>query len=155
MTRIVGGKRDLFLKASNIIVPVFAIGLMVYYRICDTSCSSLKGSLLGINLEIIGIAAMGALLLVSLLPRLLSPENIDRLRSVILAGGLGAEIVLIRFQAVHGTYCPYCLAFAACLAVLFAVNFPRMDHRLAPAAFIGAAVVFAVFFKGTVLFLYD
>jgi hypothetical protein len=71
-----------------------------------------------------------------------------------LAGALGGELLLVRFQIVHQTFCPFCLAFALCLAVLFAVHFPRMHKGLALAAFAAGVAAFALFFQGSVLPLY-
>jgi uncharacterized membrane protein len=147
--------RERLLKAVNAAVPIIGAGLMVYYRICDTSCSSLKGSLLGLDLAAVGIIAMAVLLVLAVLPRALCTEPVSWLRTAILSGGLGGEVILVRFQVVNGIYCPYCLAFGACLLVLFAVNFPRMDRRLAAGAFLAGVIVFSLFFKGAVLPMYD
>ncbi len=147
-------QREHLLKAVNLVVPAFAIGLMVYYKACDTSCSSLKGTLLGLDLAAVGISAMAALLAVAVVPRSLSIEPVGRLRTLILSGGLGGEAVLVRFQVVQGVYCPYCLVFGLCLLALFGANLPSMDRRLAICACLAGVVVFALFFRGSVLPLY-
>lgn len=147
--------RDRMLKAANIAVPIIAAGLMVYYRICDSSCASLKGSLFGLDLAAVGIIAMAVLLAMAVVPRALTTEPVVWLRTAILSGGLGGEIILVRFQVVNGIYCPYCLAFGVCLLILFGVNFPKMDRRLAIGAFLAGVIVFSLFFKGAVLPLYD
>lgn len=146
---------DRMLKAVNVAVPIIAAGLMVYYRICDTSCASLKGSLFGLDLAVVGIIAMAVLLAIAVLPNPLCTEPVAWLRTAILSGSLGGEIILVRFQVVNGIYCPYCLAFGVCLLILFGVNFPKMDRRLVAGAFLMGLVVFFLFFKGAVLPLYD
>ena len=47
-------KRDKVLKIINAVFPVIGIGLMIGYGVCDTSCSSLRGTLLGVDLKAIG-----------------------------------------------------------------------------------------------------
>ena len=148
-------KYQQLLRAANIFLPIIAIGLMVYYRICDTSCSSLKGTLLGLDLVMVGIAAMVILLAISVLPQSLSFAPVAWLQTSILSGGIGGEAVLVRFQVVNGTYCPYCLGFGMCILALFAINFPRMNRRLALCSCIAGGVVFALFFQGSVLLLYE
>ncbi len=147
-------QRENLLRTVNLLVPVIAIGLMAYYSICDTSCSSLKGTLLGRDLVTVGILAMTALLVIAVLPRSLFNEPVVWLQTMVLSGGIGGEAVLVRFQVVHGTYCPYCLGFGMCLLILFAANFTKMDRRLALCACLAGGVVFALFFKGSVLPLY-
>lgn len=148
-------QREHLLRAVNLVVPAIAIGLMIYYKVCDTSCSSLKGTLLGLDLVAVGISAMTALLAIAVVPRSLSIEPVAWLRTLILSGGLGGEAVLVRFQVIKGVYCPYCLGFGICLLALFAANVPRMDRRVALCACLAGVAVFALFFNGSVLPLYE
>lgn len=142
-------------KTVNLVTPVIAIGLMVYYIICDTSCSSLKGSLLGQDLVTIGILVMTALLSIAILPRSMFIEPVAWLQTAILSGGLGGEAVLVHFQIVHKSLCPYCLGFGMCLLALFMANFPEMKKQLALCAFLAGVGLFALFFNGSVLLLYE
>jgi hypothetical protein len=73
---------------------------------------------------------------------------------MLLSGALGGEILLVRFQVVHDTYCPFCLAFGSCILVLFAANFTKMNKYLALGAFLAGIAAFALFFEGSVLPLY-
>lgn len=147
-------KGEALRRAANIIFPLIAIGLMIYYSACAESCSSLKGSLLGQDLEVLGIILMAVLLLIELIPpsRFIGPAG--RLRTIMLSGAVGGEIFLVRFQVINSVYCPYCLAFAMCLAILFAVNFKKMNRWLALGAFLAGGAIFFLFFKGSVLPLY-
>jgi uncharacterized membrane protein len=141
------------LKFINIAVPILGIGLMVLYESCDTSCSYLKGTFLGIDLKMIGILFMAVALAlnITLIER---STLVNRLRTAMFAGALGGETLLVRFQVVNDTYCPFCMAFGACILLLFGANFMRMEKYLALGAFISGIAAFAFLFKGSILPLY-
>jgi hypothetical protein len=63
-------------------------------------------------------------------------------------------MLLVRFQIVHETYCPFCLAFGLCIVILFAANFHRMNRYLALFALFAGVGAFALLFKGSALPLY-
>lgn len=142
------------IKVLNIVLPVIGMGLMIYYELCDTICAYISGSFLGIDLKIIGILFMAVLLILTI-PAVSSYKTpVDHLRTMMLAGAMGGEVILFRFQVVHETFCPFCLAFGLCLLILFAINFRRMNRYLAGACFLAGIGAFALFFKGSVLPLY-
>jgi uncharacterized membrane protein len=141
-------------KLTNIIVPVFAVALMVFYEVCDTACSSLRGTFLGIDLKMVGVIFMVALLAMLPLRKTRFSAPADHLRTLMLAGAVGGEVLLVRFQIVNETYCPFCLAFGLCVLALFAVNFPRMNKYLALGAFGAGIGAFWLFFQGSILPLY-
>ncbi len=142
------------LKIGNTAFPVLGIGLMVFYGVCDTSCSSLQGAFLGVDLKAVGVVYMAALLALNL--PLASPWTapILHLRTSLLSGALGGETVLLRFQAVNDTYCPFCLVFGFCILALFVVNFSKMNKYLSLGTFLMGITAFALFFKGAILPLY-
>jgi hypothetical protein len=142
------------IKSLNIILPVIGMGLMIYYEICDTSCAYITGSFLGIDLKIIGILFMAVLLILTI-PAISSYKTpMSHLRTMMLAGAMGGEVILFRFQVVHETFCPFCLAFGLCLLTLFAVHCRVMNKYLAGASFLAGIGAFALFFQGSVLPLY-
>ena len=142
------------MKIGNIVLPMVGIGLMVFYEVCDTSCSSLQGTFLDLDLKAIGILFMVALLALNLPPASRWTAYIGHLRTMLLAGALGGELLLVRFQVIHDTYCPFCLAFGSCILVLFAVNFTKMNKYLTLVAFLAGIAAFALFFEGSVMPLY-
>ena len=146
--------RDRVLKTINIAFPIIGIGVMLFYEVCDTSCSSLQGTFLGLDLKVIGVLYMAALLAMTLPPASRWAVSVRHLRTMLLSGALGGEILLVRFQVVQDTYCPFCLAFGSCILVLFASNFTKMNKYLALGAFLAGIAAFALFFKGSVLPLY-
>ena len=80
---------------------------MIFYGVCDTSCSSLRGTSLGLDLKVIGILYMAALLAMTLPPTSRWVVSVRHLRTMLLSGALGGEILLVRFQIVNDTYCPF------------------------------------------------
>lgn len=146
--------RDKVLKIVNMVFPVIGVGLMIFYGVCDTSCSSLQGTFLGVDLKVIGILFMAVLLVLTLPPASRYATSVNHLRTMMLSGALGGEVLLVRFQIVHDTYCSFCLAFGLCLVVLFTANFTKMNKYLALGAFLAGIAAFALFFKGSVLPLY-
>jgi uncharacterized membrane protein len=146
--------RDRVLKILDVVLPILGIGLMVFYGVCDTGCSSLQGTFLGLDLKWIGILYMAALLVLALPPVSRYGTLVRTLRTMMLSGALGGEILLVRFQVVHETYCRFCLAFGLCVIVLFAAHFPKMHKWLALGALLAGIAAFALFFEGSVLPLY-
>jgi uncharacterized membrane protein len=146
--------RDHVLKIINIVFPIIGGGLMIFYDVCDTSCSSLQGTFLGLDLKVIGILFMAVLLAMALTPATRRAASVGHLRTMMLTAALGGEVLLVRFQIVHDTYCPFCLAFGSCILILFVANFTKMNRYLAWGTFLAGIAAFALFFEGSVVPLY-
>ena len=106
------------------------------------------------DLKVIGILYMAVLLALTLPPASHYATSVNHWRTMLLSGALGGEILLVRFQVVHDTYCPFCLAFGFCVIALFTANFMKMNKYLALGAFLAGIAAFAMFFEGSVLPLY-
>lgn len=141
-------------RAMEILLPVIGAGLMIYYEICDTACSSLRGTFLGMDLKNVGILFMAALLAPSLSPAFHSSAAASHMRTILLSSAMGGEIILVRFQILNRIYCPFCLAFGACILLLFALHLTKMNKVLSVASFLAGIGAFLLFFKGSVLPLY-
>ncbi len=126
----------------NVLLACVAVALEVYYSVCGGSCSYLKGDLIGIPLQYVGIAYMACIVLVSLL-------KADTLLLTLLSAGVGIEVYLVGFQIWHSTYCPYCLAFGAVVVILFLLNLNRNRKRLSLISMGLALILFSVFFEGS------
>lgn len=148
-------KLDKVIKITNILLPIIGIGLMVFYEVCDTTCSSLRGTFLWIDLKYIGILFMTVLLILTVPFLSRAAPLVHHLRTVMLSGALGGEVLLVRFQIINDTFCPFCLAFVLCLLVLFIANAGRMNRYLAGASFLAGIGAFALFFQGSILPLYS
>lgn len=127
----------------TVILACIALGLEIYYSICAGSCSYLRGSIFGIDLQHAGIAYMVFIILLGVLKK-------DILLFFIVSVGVGIEFYLIGFQVWYDTYCPYCLAFGGIIFLLYIVNF--IKDRLFYSLFYMAMglVGFALVFKGSV-----
>lgn len=145
---------DKWSKPVNIVFPLIGIGLMIYYEICDTSCSYLSGTFMGVDLKIVGIIFMTVLLAMALPPLSTYSLIIDQVRTMMLSSAVGGEILLVHFQIANDTYCPFCIMFGFCVLILFAVNCYRMKRIIATAFFLVGIAAFALFFKESVLPLY-
>lgn len=128
-------------RIANIVLPLVGIALIVYYLQCSSSCSFLKGSFLHVDLKYLGLGCPAALFVLALL-------EWDRLFLAGVSFGMGAEINLVAFQFIHHTFCPYCLAFAAILGILFVINFTRSQKLLVGLSVLVGLVAFLLFFSG-------
>ncbi|PKN69009.1 MAG: hypothetical protein CVU54_11895 [Deltaproteobacteria bacterium HGW-Deltaproteobacteria-12] len=100
----------------TIILSLVGIGIMAYYDYCDTSCSYLKGDILGIDLKWVGIFYMGAIIT-------LTAFRQTPFVRVLLAAALGVEVYLYAFQVQNDVYCPFCLVFSVVLILSFIINY--------------------------------
>jgi len=139
----------------NTLLPIVGIGLMIFYEVCDTTCSSLRGTFLGIDLKYVGVLFMVVLLILAVpAASFIFRSSLNHMRTMMLSGALGGEVLLVRFQIVNDTFCPFCLAFGLCLIVLFVANVGRMNRYLVGASFLAGIGTFALFFQGSILPLY-
>ncbi len=74
--------RDHVLKIINVAFPAVGGGSMIFYEVCDISCSSLQGTFLGLYLKAIGILYMAALLALTLPPASRSAASDLHLRTM-------------------------------------------------------------------------
>ena len=106
-------------KYRNIItiaLSLIGIGLMAYYDYCETTCSYLKGDILGIDLKWFGIFYMSVVIIFAVF------NQLSFVRAL-LAAGLGVEVHLYVFQVQNDVYCPFCLAFSVMLILAFLINY--------------------------------
>jgi len=138
MKRFLSRKRR-FLTA---LLALAGIGITLAYITCYGSCSSLRGSLLGVDLKYMGIFYMAAILV-------LAPMRKSLPCLLLLAFGAGGESFLIGYQIRSGVYCPYCLAFAATIFLGLAVNFERARKTLVALVAAAGLIFFLLFFSGS------
>jgi hypothetical protein len=138
MKRFLSRKRH-FLTA---LLALAGIGITLAYITCYGSCSSLRGSVLGVDLKYMGIFYMAAILVLVLMRKSLPCL-------LLLAFGAGGESFLIGYQICSGIYCPYCLAFAATIFLGLAVNFERARKMLVALVAAAGLIFFLLFFSGS------
>jgi hypothetical protein len=145
-------------KSLNVLLPIAGIGLMLFYKYCDTSCSYLKGTFLGLDLRWVGIIFM-MILLLSLSGALICKDSliepIAHLRTILISSAIGVELYLVGFQIINDTYCQFCLAFSACIFILFSINFRSMNRWVMTAFIIMGFLGFVLFFEGQVTPRFD
>jgi hypothetical protein len=128
-------------RIANIVLPLIGVGLMVYYNLCSSSCSFLKGHFLSVDLKYLGLVYPAGLFVLAVI-------KWDRLFLAGVSFGIGAEINLVWFQIIHHMFCPYCLAFAATVVLLFIINFSRSRKLIMSLSIIAGFVLFLLFFNG-------
>ncbi|NLW34750.1 hypothetical protein [Syntrophorhabdus aromaticivorans] len=154
LTRTIAGHHPIA-RILNIILPLIGIALMLVYEYCNASCSYLKGSFLGLDLKWVGIIYMAILFFNAVFggenPALL----VRHLRTIMISAAVGVEFFLIGFQVVHNIYCPFCLAFSACIFVLFGINFASMNRWIVVASVVAGFLGIVFFFEGQVVPVFD
>lgn len=139
----------------EIALPFIGIGIMIYYEICDTACAYLRGTLFNLDLKYVGIIFMGIFLIISIPLFSSKIPYTNFIKTMMLSGALGGEVLLIRFQIINAVFCPYCLTFALIMLILFVLQVRKMNYLLAAFSFLAGIIVFALFFRGSVLPLYS
>ena len=137
-----------FTKSLNVLLPLIGIGLMLTYEYCDTSCSYLRGSFLGIDLKWVGVIYMGILFLSAFVGGWPSTPLVGHMRTILISAAVGVEFFLIGFQVVKDTYCPFCLAFSVCIFILFGINYRSMNKWIMTASVFAGLLGFTLFFEG-------
>ena len=102
----------------TILLAIAGIGLMVFYAVCDTACSYLRGDILGLDLKYVGVTYMGAIIVLALV------KQADLLR-LLVASGIGVEIFLVAFQISENVFCPFCLSFGIMVLLMYFINYER------------------------------
>lgn len=144
-----------FTKSLNVLLPLIGIGLMLTYEYCDTSCSYLKGSFLGIDLKWVGVIYMGILFFSAFIVGGAYTLLIAHTRTILIAAAVGVEFFLIGFQIVKDTYCPFCIAFSVCVFILFGINYKSMNKWIMAASVFAGLLGFTLFFEGQVAPRFD
>jgi len=156
-----GQQMRLSQRIAETVLPLIAIASNILYSTCGTGCSALKGTLFGFDLIYIGSAFMVAYLCLTILDRSRIADEYEGLKPILqklitmmICGALGGEMILIRFQVVENTFCPFCLFFAACVFSLFVIRLKQLEKYSAVAGFMAGVLTFAIFFQGRVVPLY-
>jgi hypothetical protein len=142
-------------KILNIVLPLIGIALMLAYEYCDTSCLYLKGAFMGIDLKWVGIVYMIILFASTFSVRGSFVQMAAHFRTILISAATGVEFFLIGWQIANNTYCPFCLAFSACVFIVFGINVTSMNKKLMIVSILAAFLGFTLFFEGQVGPRYD
>jgi hypothetical protein len=151
LNQVKNGKTRMYVWSSmqsvrylvNIVLACVAVALEVYYSICGGSCSYLRGDLIDIPLQYIGIGYMALIIFLSII-------KADTSLLMLLSAAVGIEAYLVGFQIWYHAYCPYCLAFGGVVFVLFLLNMNRTRKWSSIISMVVALILFSLFFDGSV-----
>jgi thiol:disulfide interchange protein DsbA len=102
------------------VFPALAIVTIIVGQLCKTSCSFIEGDILGIDLNIFGIVFYAVLFLAIIFyQKVYRKDWVLKMATAAAAAGVGAEIILIKFQVENNTYCPKCLISGFFFLVMF------------------------------------
>lgn len=114
-TRVISGLQDRLW-----ILPALSILTIVIGQLCASMCAFIEGDILGIDLNIFGILFYSLLLVSLLVYRKLYPGDwLMKAVAAVAAVGVGAELILIKFQVENSAYCPKCLISGFFFLVMF------------------------------------
>jgi len=145
--RIVSGLQDRLW-----ILPTLCILTIVIGQLCAAKCAFIQGDILGIDLNIFGILFYSLLLVSLLVYRKFYPEEL-LMKSIaaVASVGVGAELVLIKFQFENSVYCPKCLISGFFFLVMFFL-LARHLKKWVIILLVAAGLLFASFtFNGAVI----
>lgn len=115
VTRVVSG-----LQNRLWILPALSILTIVIGQLCAARCAFIQGDILGIDMNIFGILFYSLLLVSLLVYRKFYPEEwLMKAIAAVASAGVGAELVLIKFQVENSVYCPKCLISGFFFLVMF------------------------------------
>ena len=92
------------------ILPALSILTIIIGQLCASLCAFIEGDILGLDLNVFGILFYSLLLVAVLVHRQFYPsELLMKGIAAVASVGLGAELILIKFQIENNVYCPKCL----------------------------------------------
>ena len=146
-TRVVSG-----LHNRLWIFPALCILTIVIGQICAAKCAFIQGDILGIDLNIFGIFFYSLLLVSFLVYRKFYPEDwLMKSIAAVASVGVGAELVLVKFQVENSVYCPKCLISGFFFLVMFFL-LARHLKKWVIILLIAAGMLFAAFtFNGSII----
>ncbi len=146
-TRVVSG-----LKNRLWILPALCIITIVIGQLCAAKCAYVQGDIIGIDLNIFGILFYSLLLVLLMVYRKVYPGGwLMKAIAAVASVGIGAELILVKFQVENSVYCPKCLISGFFFLVMFLL-IARHLKRWVIILLIAAGVLFASFtFNGSII----
>ena len=129
-------------RIVNIVLPLIVLGDMVLYNFCFSTCSFLKGDILGIDMKYVGLIIPLPLIALAFL-------KADLLYLAAISFGAGGEIRLVAFQLASKVYCPYCLTAGAIIVFLFLFNLRQSRLILAVFCLLIGYLFFQAFLRAS------
>jgi uncharacterized membrane protein len=102
------------------IFPALCIMTIVIGQLCAAKCAFIQGDILGIDLNIFGIFFYSLLLVSLVVYSKFYPEAwFMKTIAAVASAGVGAELVLIKFQVENSVNCPKCIISGFFFLVMF------------------------------------
>jgi hypothetical protein len=134
------------------IFPALALITIIIGQICKTNCAFLHGDILGFDLETFGIIFYSMLFLSALFYKIIYPRDwIMKAIAAIVAMGVGAEFVFIKFQVQNNTYCPKCLISGFFFLTMFFLVARFLKKWVVILLILCGAVFTSFFFNGSIV----
>jgi len=134
------------------ILPALCILTIVIGQLCAARCAFIRGDILGVDLNVFGIFFYSLLLVSLLAHREFYPEEwLLKATAAVASVGVGAELILIKFQVQNSVYCPKCLISGFFFLVLFFLVARHLKKWII-ILLIAAGLIFTSFtFSGSVI----
>ncbi len=141
-----------FFRKSVWIFPALSLVTLVIGQICAKACAFIRGDILGLDLNIFGILFYSILLVLSVLHlKVYQGDVLMKLLALLTSVGMGAELILVKFQVQNDVYCPKCLISGFFLIVMFFVMAQNLRKWVVVLMVLLGAVFTSLTFSGSVI----
>lgn len=132
--------------------PALALVTLIIGQLCEKWCTFIQGDILGIDLNIFGIMFYSSLIVaVVLYQRMYKRDWVLKTITAIVSFGVGAEIILIKFQIDNSTYCPKCLISGIFFLAMFFVLARNLNKWIIGLLIVLGALFASLTFSGSVV----
>ncbi len=133
------------------IFPALSLLTLVIGQICQEECAVLRGDILGLDLNVLGIFLYSLLFISAVLYRKFYPRDwLLKLIAVVVSAGAGAEIILVKFQVQNNVYCPKCLISGFFFMAMFFVVARDLRKWVVVVLLASGAFIASITFNGSV-----
>jgi uncharacterized membrane protein len=140
------------IQKSLWLFPALALNTVIVGKICQEACVFLHGDILGLDLELLGIAFYFCLFIALIFHKKFYPRDwLMKAIAAAVALGVGAEYIFIKFQVQHNIYCPRCIISGVFFLIMFFLLIPQMKKWVVVLLIVSGAVFTSLTFNGSVI----
>lgn len=133
------------------IFPALSLLTLVIGQVCSERCAVLRGDMLGLDLNIMGMLLYFLLLVSTVLYRKFYPrDRLIKMVAAVVSAGIGAELILVKFMIQNNTYCPKCLISGFFFLAMFFMVAPRLKKWVVILLIVVGALFTSATFSGSV-----
>lgn len=134
------------------IFAALALSTLIIGKVCKGSCVFIHGDILGLDLEVFGLIFYSLLIMAVIFYEKYYPKDwMIKLITAIVSIGVGAELVLVKFQIQNRTYCPKCLISGFFFLAMFFVLARHMKIWIVTLLILIGAIFTSFTFNGAVI----